>query len=193
MVRKLSCLLGLVCSFAAVSYTQTLDASLADAQTSATLVPTERQISLIEGKVISVHNGDTISVRSKERMIYTVWLQAVDAPEEKQEFGKRSRKNLEDLVHDKEVKVVVHKQDQYGRHVGTVYLRGRDVGLLQIEWGFAWHYKRFGYEQTGESRKLYSQAEAKARAERLGLWKDSQPVAPWEYRAEAEKKVGVRN
>ncbi len=139
---------------------------------------------LIEGKVVRVLDGDTINLQSRDRVIHTVRLQGVDAPEEKQPFGKKSRKNLEELILDKDVKVVVHKKDQGGRFIGSVYLLGRDVGLLQIEWGMAWHYKLYGYEQTAASRKTYALAEATARTDRMGLWEKPDAMPPWEYRGE---------
>lgn len=142
---------------------------------------------LIEGKVIRVLDGDTINIQSRDRTIYTIRLQGVDSPEEKQPFGKKSRKNLQELILDEGVKVVVHKKDQSGSLIGSVYLLGRDVGLLQIEWGLAWHFKQYAYEQTAMSRKTYAQAEVKARSERLGLWEKADAMPPWEYRG--DKKV----
>lgn len=140
--------------------------------------------SLIEGKVVRVLDGDTLSVRTPEGPVHIIRLQAIDAPDEKQDHAKKSRRNLEELVEDKDVKVVAHKTDQAGNLIGSVYLLGRDIGLVQIEMGMAWHFKQFGYEQTAASRKSYAQAEAKAKAERLGLWEKGNPVPPWEFRGE---------
>jgi len=46
----------------------------------------------------------------------------------------------------------------------------------------AWHYKHFD-----QNRRL-AEAEREAREARRGLWRDSQPVPPWEWR----KGVGQR-
>lgn len=138
--------------------------------------------SLIEGRVVKVVDGDTVTIQTRDKARHSIRLQAVDAPDEKQENAKKSRRHLEGLIEDQDVKVVVHKNDQSGNIIGTVYLQGRDVGLAQIEAGMAWHFKQFGYEQTAASRRTYAESEAKAKADRLGLWEDDKPVPPWEFR-----------
>ena len=43
------------------------------------------------GKVVSVHDGDTVTVRTDDGQTLKVRLQGIDAPELKQPFGSRSR------------------------------------------------------------------------------------------------------
>jgi len=57
-----------------------------------------------------------------------------------------------------------------------------DVGLAQVTVGLAWHYKRYAPEQSEEDRERYAFAEKEARAKRAGLWRDREPVAPWDWR-----------
>jgi endonuclease YncB( thermonuclease family) len=46
-----------------------------------------------------------------------------------------------------------------------------------------------GVEQAPENRAAYAAAEAEARIEKRGLWRDARPVPPWEWRAaKATKK-----
>jgi endonuclease YncB( thermonuclease family) len=66
--------------------------------------------------------------------------------------------------------------------VGKVQVDGLDVNLEQLRRGLAWHYKRYEEEQSPEDRQVYAQAERQAQAEYLGLWRDRQPQAPWDYR-----------
>jgi len=47
----------------------------------------------------------------------------------------------------------------------------------------AWHFKRYEAEQSPENRIAYSAAEREARAAKRGLWSDSEPIPPWEFRA----------
>ncbi len=139
-------------------------------------------ISLIEGTVVLVYDGDLISIETKDKKVYSIWLQGIDAPEAKQNFGKRSKKALADMILDKEVKVVVHRKDSLDRYIGSVYVDGQDVSLKQLESGMAWYLKANGYQQPAEERKRYAQAELKARAEKTGLWNDDTPTAPWDFR-----------
>jgi endonuclease YncB( thermonuclease family) len=61
-----------------------------------------------------------------------------------------------------------------------------DVNLVQIDSGFAWHYVKYASEQTIQDRELYSKAEAKARSRRTGLWADSSPIPPWDFRRKSK-------
>ena len=57
-----------------------------------------------------------------------------------------------------------------------------DAGLAQVTVGLAWHYKKYAGEQSEEDRERYAFAEVEARARRAGLWREGDPVAPWEWR-----------
>ncbi|MBM3273431.1 thermonuclease family protein [Candidatus Kaiserbacteria bacterium] len=46
----------------------------------------------------------------------------------------------------------------------------------------AWWYRQYAKEQPVEDQNRYSQAEAEAQAKRVGLWADSSPMPPWEWR-----------
>lgn len=129
----------------------------------------------LTGKVVGVKDGDTIVLLSGTNQ-YTVRLNGIDAPEKKQAFGQRSKEALSSLIFGKQVTVQVTGTDRYSRNLGTVYLSGTDINKKMIESGFAWHYKQ--YDQTPS----YSQAEIAARQSNLGLWADSNPIPPWEYR-----------
>jgi endonuclease YncB( thermonuclease family) len=56
------------------------------------------------------------------------------------------------------------------------------VCLEQVEAGFAWHYKKYQQEQDAQDQQRYATAENQARDGRLGLWRDNNPNAPWEFR-----------
>jgi len=93
-----------------------------------------------------------------------------------------SRKHLASIVVGQQVTVEYQKRDRYGRIVGKVLLDGIDVCLEQVKAGFAWHYKKYQHEQSPEDRQLYADAENKARDDRLGLWRENNPIPPWEHR-----------
>lgn len=140
--------------------------------------------SVIEGRVTAVEDGDTITVQGSDGTEYTVRLQAIDAPEFKQDNFKNSKKSLTSLTLNKNVKVIVATKDVDGRQIGTVWVDGLDIGLIQLEKGMAWHYKRYAYEQTPEARKQYADAQAKAQADTLGIWDEKRPIPPWVFRGD---------
>jgi endonuclease YncB( thermonuclease family) len=127
------------------------------------------------GRVVSVQDGDTISVMRGGRA-ERVRLDGIDAPERRQEFGSRAKQFLSEIVFGEIVTVDVRDRDRYGRTVGRVFVRGRDAGLEVVRAGLAWHFTRYS------SDALLASAERDARSARRGLWTQSAPVPPWEFR-----------
>ncbi len=125
---------------------------------------------LVEGKIKKVFDGDTFNVETKDGKVYLIRMLGIDAPEMNQDFGDKSQKKLSDLLLGKDATVIIRKRDSSGRYIGTVYSGGEDINLLQIETGMAEYFKQNGYEPMGVDRKLYEQAQQKARTEQKGLW-----------------------
>jgi endonuclease YncB( thermonuclease family) len=136
----------------------------------------------VTGTVVSVGDGDTVTVRDADSAQHRVRFFAIDAPESAQEFGPESKAHLSSRVLGKPVCVVVIEKDRYGREVGTVFVDGEDMNLAQLRAGLAWHYKAHQREQSATDRAAYDKAEDQARAERQGLWKEPVAIAPWDYR-----------
>src|SRR2546429_6391514 len=105
---------------------------------------------VIEGKVINVHDGDTITVLDKDNKKTHIRLQGIDAPELKQEYGAASQESLARMVLGKQVTIVWTKLDKYRRTVGTIMLDGHDVNIEQVKAGLAWHFKKDEDEQKPE-------------------------------------------
>ena len=136
----------------------------------------------LQGKVVGVADGDTITVLDATNTQHKIRLQGIDAPEKAQAFGQKSKQSLHQLVHSQQVKVDFDKKDKYGRTVGKVVLNGTDICLEQIKLGMAWHYKQYASEQTTVDREIYAKAELAARTDAIGLWKDKSPTPPWDFR-----------
>lgn len=106
----------------------------------------------------------------------------IDAPEKKQAFGQKSKEHLSSLVFNKQVSVDYSKRDKYGRTVGKITVDGIDANLEQIKRGLAWHYKQYQREQSEADRVAYAKAEEQARSGRRGIWFDTNPTPPWDWR-----------
>jgi endonuclease YncB( thermonuclease family) len=74
----------------------------------------------LTGRVVGVHDGDTITVLDADRTQHKIRLTGIDAPESKQAFGSRSKQHLSSLVYNRQVMVEWEKHDRYGRTVGVV-------------------------------------------------------------------------
>lgn len=135
------------------------------------------------GRVVGVLDGDTIEVLRDDKALFRVRFAGIDAPEKTQPFGQVAKKMMSELAYKKDVVVTWRKKDRYGRIVGKVEHGGADLGLAMIREGLSWHFKKYQSEQSKSDRKKYSDAALEARADRIGLWSDTEPIAPWDYRA----------
>ena len=136
----------------------------------------------ITGKVIEVYDGDTITVLTSNNFKYRVRFYAIDAPEAAQSFGIDSRDALREKILGKDVSVKVIAVDQYQRAVGRVEIGSRNINLEMVQEGMAWYYSTYAPRQYD-----LSEAEFKARRNRLGLWKNEKAVPPWKWRKENKK------
>src|SRR5262249_11940245 len=139
------------------------------------------QTVLITGKVISISDGDTITVLDSSQHQHKIRLNGIDAPESSQDFGSGSKQSLSDLVFGKTVTIISSKKDKYGRALGKVTRDGRDINLEQINRGMAWFYREYAKDLIPQDARLYEQAEANAKTARRGLWADPSPTPPWEF------------
>ncbi len=143
---------------------------------------------ILTGRVVGVADGDTVTVLDASRQQHKIRLLGIDAPEKKMPYGNQSKQSLSDLVFDREVQVEYNKKDRYGRTLGKIIVGGVDANLEQIKAGMGWHYKQYQKDQSVEDRASYAQAEEEARTSKRGLWKDTDPMPPWDWRKQQKKK-----
>ncbi|KMP11685.1 hypothetical protein UZ36_03435 [Candidatus Nitromaritima sp. SCGC AAA799-C22] len=143
---------------------------------------TQAPLKTITGKVVTVHQGDTFTIKSippKEKL-FKVRLSNVDSPEIKQPFGHQAKLFTMDQIAGKRIQVKYNMVDLYGRLVGYVVLpQGNILNEELIRAGLAWHYRVVPSPSTALERLEYEAWEKK-----LGLWIDPSPTPPWEFRRE---------
>ena len=137
--------------------------------------------------VVSMHDGDTVRAIDPEKIEHPVRLAGIDAPELGQAFGRVSRDRLRELALRRRVVVHLLDRDRYGRDLAILEAAGQDLNRQLMAEGLAWHYTRYSDDEG------LAAAEASARASRLGLWTDPDPVAPWAWReGEAERRAAAK-
>lgn len=140
--------------------------------------------------IVSISDGDTLTARCPTQdaahpyQQVKIRLAGIDAPEQKQPFGQRSKTALSDLCFQVEAKVTTKNTDRYGRTVADVECQGKDAGQEQVSAGMAWVYDKYanGYA-------LLYPLQKSAQASKRGLWADPAPTPPWEWRKAKKSKA----
>jgi endonuclease YncB( thermonuclease family) len=130
----------------------------------------------LTGKVIGVHDGDTIILLDEHNRQHKIRLASIDAPEKNQAFGQRAREALSHKIFQKQLRITWREYDKYGRTIGDLYLDDRWINKEMVQEGWAWHYTKYS-----DSKEL-ADAETTARKSRSGLWEKSDAEPPWEFR-----------
>jgi endonuclease YncB( thermonuclease family) len=132
----------------------------------------------LSGRVVKIADGDTITLRADDGTLIKVRLAEIDAPEQGQPYGRRSREALAQLVSGEDVRVVVQDTDSYGRTVGRPYVDDLDVCAEMVRSGSAWAYKKHLTDP------VLLTLEDIARDAKRGLWSlpDTDRVPPWQWR-----------
>lgn len=135
-------------------------------------------------RVVHVADGDTIEVvRQGDKMdMLKIRFYGVDAPESGQAYGNQAARYLRAKINKALVTVEVkQKRDRYGRIVAVVKTdQGQDVASLMAKAGYVWVDPRFC--KSDRVCRVYRAGVDQARKNKAGLWRDKEPVPPWEWR-----------
>ncbi|GGG49013.1 thermonuclease family protein [Epilithonimonas arachidiradicis] len=135
-------------------------------------------------KVIGISDGDTMEVLYKKNP-FKIRLAHIDSPEKRgtQPFGNQAKQALSNLCFGRIVTVQAGKYDRYKRLIAIIINdKGQNVNKQMLQQGMAWHYIKYSKDSS------YAKLENEARENRVGLWKDNAPIAPWLWRENKKKK-----
>ncbi|MBS1644063.1 MAG: thermonuclease family protein [Bacteroidetes bacterium] len=139
----------------------------------------------LKGRVVGVSDGDTITLLVDNKMV-KIRFAHVDCPEIKngQPFGRAAKRFTSDYCFGQDVTILNEgKYDRFHRLIGVVInARGENVNKELVKAGLAWHFLKYSSDAS------YDALEATARKQRLGLWADPNPIAPWLWRKAKKSK-----
>ena len=138
------------------------------------------------GKAEAPIDGDTLRVRDEQDKLHRIRIQGIDAPEDGQPFFKAARDHLAKVTKERELQVTELGKDTAGRTLATIRIKGQDLRIDILSAGMAWHQRSVVEDPVLEAE------ERGAKARHLGLWIDTDPVAPWEWRAAEEQRKTSR-
>jgi micrococcal nuclease len=153
--------------------------------TAATHCGVQVGVKRLTGSVMSVEDGDSITVAQEP-----IRLASIDAPELDQAYGQQSRTHLAAMVLNQTVTVTYTEKDRFDRVVGTVFKSDcTNVNLNAVVQGAAWYYEAYRCEIDSRQRTALATAQASAKAAGLGLWATPPAVAPWIFRNGTDPQV----
>lgn len=128
------------------------------------------------GTVVGITDGDTVTVLDAGKHPVKIRLTEIDAPEKKQPFGQQSKQSLSDICYGMPALVGDKGRDRYGRTLARLDCDGLDANAEQVRRGMAWAYIKYLTDPN------IAELEKSARSKKAGLWVDSTPIPPWEFR-----------
>jgi endonuclease YncB( thermonuclease family) len=128
----------------------------------------------VRGKVVSVVDGNTLEVISAEEETYRIVLVGIDCPEKGQPYAEEAKAFLEASILKKSIDVKLLGKDRWGNYLGEI-ITEVEVSAELVKRGLAWCHEK----NAPDSLKVLEQ---QAREQRIGLWQEENPTAPWIYR-----------
>jgi endonuclease YncB( thermonuclease family) len=142
---------------------------------------------LLSGKVIGIIDGDTYDLLISGNQKIRIRMEGIDAPEKGMPFSKVSKSYLGSLCFNKIVRISITGKDSNNRYIGFTYLEdGTELSHEMIKAGLAWHFKKYNNDPD------LAQLENEARNSKKGLWKDNNPISPWEIRSSNRKGISTK-
>ena len=131
---------------------------------------------LADETIAYIYDGDTVKIHT-ETGDFKLRLSEIDAPELSQPDGKKARRALSKLCQKNAIiDVDISGTDRYNRQLGRLQCNHRDVAMALVANGYAWHYAYYSHNSELAS------AQINAQVHHLGLWKNLEAIAPWDWR-----------
>lgn len=142
-----------------------------------------------ESLVVNVEeclDGDTCRIRIKgsPEIWIKVRLFGIDAPEMSkdrgaQEYAQEARDYLNSQLKGESFEMIQVDLDRYNRPVVEFHKKADNIGLQLVELGLAEAYRG---PTKGPDRKIYFDAEQKAKSRKIGIWSVSERISPRNFR-----------
>lgn len=134
------------------------------------------------GTITRVIDGDTVVAQVGDQE-FRIRIFGVDAPELEnpdrgaQVHAQEATDFLKEWIEGKQVQIHGREWDDFDRLVADITIEGQNVARSLIERGLGWWNRRFAPGSQDLQR-----AEESARSRREGIFQDSDPIAPWNFK-----------
>lgn len=120
---------------------------------------------IITGKVTRIIDGDTLQLENNQK----IRLKGINTMETGDIYSDLAKNFLQEEVLRKEIKIINHGTDKYGRTLGTIFLQNENINKKILSNGLATLY----YYETDTYYEEMQKAEEFARLNNLGIWQKS--------------------
>lgn len=124
------------------------------------------------GKCISVLKGDEVLIKKGRKKIL-VKLEGIDCPDKGEAYYISAKMFTKDMILDKVVSIVSNTKIEGKKLEGKIIINNKDLGILLVRNGYAWHYTIKSNSEMLKNAELY------AKNNKLGLWKGNK-VSPYD-------------
>jgi endonuclease YncB( thermonuclease family) len=156
--------------------------------------------------VTNIISGDNITVNSEGTQINVQlygmeapampqinkthsWLRKPGQPYAREAFISLANKILHQQVKLGIVQIVSSPQPPYLQAIATVRMDGRNINLEMVAEGMGWASRAFPDQPYAAE---YAHAQGHARARKLGLWAQNNPLPPWEFKKMGNEKLTLK-
>jgi endonuclease YncB( thermonuclease family) len=153
--------------------------------------PLAQPAAILLGRVTRVSDGDTVWLQVADRFQWLhIRFYGVDTPESEwpsvwpaQPFSAEAKKFVIEQVSGKQVAVQLKDEKTYDRVVGELFVDGQSLSRKLLEFGLAWWNRKYAPDNPD-----FKHLEEEARAKKIGLWSQNEPVPPWVFRHKYQTK-----
>ena len=149
----------------------------------ALLAPLATGAETLNGFVVGVLDGETVTFRDEAKKQHRIRLLGVDAPGKREPFGDLARHNLSRMAFQQPARAECPLPEGKARWACKVWVppsdcpacgNTLDLGLAQITAGSARWREADAPQQSAEDRGRYESAQGEAMQRRWGLWSNTQ-------------------
>ncbi|MDH4317725.1 MAG: thermonuclease family protein [Desulfobulbaceae bacterium] len=134
--------------------------------------------------ITGIITGDTFKARMKQGEI-EISLYGIEVPEPTQNLGKETAQALKETLLGE--KVILRELDftELNKARAVVMLDGLNINLELVKLGYAWVYSKTCRQDFCDEWILNQR---QARKNKEGLWKEPNPISPWNWRKKQENE-----
>lgn len=123
-----------------------------------------KKVKLHHGKVITIHNSVSFTVKDDAGKEHVLRLSEINTPYIDKFHGPESLKALKELIDNKDVLYEILGTDRMGKKIVKATIGDIKINTFMIGNGHAWMSKKFGHDPE------LIELQNKAKAEKIGLW-----------------------